>query len=91
MMVIPHFKPERTLEYHFKYNIPEYFDTYFSENGNGLLNKPQVMNLIDTRDYKENKKVFAQEVLLYGRKSNRMLRTVLWSNIETKNEILLGA
>ena len=39
-LVIPHFKSEETIEHHFNYNIPEYFDTYFSEKRRGLTNKP---------------------------------------------------
>lgn len=89
-LVIPHFKSEEPIEHHFNYNIPEYFDTYFSEKRRGLTNKPQVMTSTDIRDYKEDKMVFAREVLLYGRKSNRMLRTVFWSNIDINNELLLS-
>ena len=89
-LVIPHFNSEERLEYFFKHNIPEYFETYFSEKRSGLTNKPQVMTSTDIRDYKEDKMVFAREVLLYGRKSNRMLRTVLWSNIDINNELLLS-
>ena len=90
-LVIPHFKSEETIEHHFNYNIPEYFDTYFSEKRRGLTNKPQVMTSTDIRDYKEDKMVFAREALLYGRKSNRMLRTVQWNNIDIKDALLSGS
>lgn len=89
-LVIPHFKSEETIEHHFNRNIPEYFDTYFSEKPSRLTNKPQVLTITDIRNYKEDKIVFAREILLYGRKSNRMLRTVQWNNIDIKDELLLG-
>jgi putative methyltransferase len=90
-LAIPHFKSEETIEHHFNYNIPEYFDTYFSEKPSGLTNIPQVLTSTDIRDYKEDKTVFAREVLLHGRKSNRMLRTVQWNNIDIKDALLLGS
>ncbi len=90
-LVIPHFKSEGDMKYHFKHNIPEYFDTYFSENRSELIRKPQVMTLTDTRDYQGDKKAFAKEVVLYGRKSGGMLRSVQWHNTSPKDELLLGS
>lgn len=74
---IPDYKPLSEKEFHFKYNIPEYFAT-FHTNKVGLLKKPQLMTLEDTRDYNNDKETFAKERILWGRKSDRILRNVKW-------------
>jgi hypothetical protein len=73
---VPDHRPLKKQEYHFKYNIPEYFDTYFLENRSLLSSTPQTMTLTNPKDYKDDKKSFAKEIILYGRKSNVMLYSV---------------
>lgn len=61
-------------EYRFEYSIPELFD--FTKGH--LSRLPQVMVLDNAKDYKGDKKAFAQEVVIYGRKSDKMLHSVRW-------------
>jgi len=77
-------------EYYFKHNIPEYFDTYFLEARSSLSEIPQIMILTDFKDYKGDKKAFAKEIILYGRKSNKMLHAVRWFNSNTKARKIFG-
>ena len=75
---IPHFLYPEKQEYSFKYNIPEYFDKYFT-NRCELTESPQKMTLVDVKDYRGDKETFAREVILYGRKSDKMLYPVRWA------------
>jgi len=79
----PDYKPlEASREYHFQFNVPEYFDKYFRAERVKLSNIPQTMKLLNAKDYNGDKKTFAREILLYGRKNNRTLYSVgvEWSN-----------
>lgn len=82
---IPNYKSVERAEYRFQRNIPEYFDKYFLESRPSLSLKPQRMNLSDIKDYGGNKKDFAREILLFGRKTDRMLYPVSWSNAKSKS------
>lgn len=73
---VPDYKPLEKQEYYFKYNIPEYFAAYFSENQQKLIKRPQIMKLINPKDYNGDKETFAKEIILYGRKSGKMLYPV---------------
>lgn len=75
---VPDYKSFKKEKYYFKYNIPEYFDTYFLEDQRSLSKIPQSMILTDIKDYNGDKKTFAKEIILYGRKSNKMLYSVKW-------------
>jgi hypothetical protein len=66
-----------THERHFIFNVPEYFDRYFTNQRCQLEKKRQVM-YVSGKDYYGDKQAFAQEVLLYGRKSERMLYSAIW-------------
>lgn len=76
--IIPDFNPIERKEIYFTYNIPEYFDAYFSGDRKCLMMKPQVLVLNDSKNYRGDKRAFAREVILYGRKNNRMIRNVQW-------------
>lgn len=80
--LIPEYDPVGQREYNFTYNIPEYFDTFFSDERTPLLRKSQGMILKDIKDYKGDKKAFAMEVLVYGRKSNKMLYPFKWFDLQ---------
>lgn len=81
--MIPDFNPIEKKEYYFEYNLPEYFNNYFSRE-RILLKKTQGMILTEIDNYRGDKKTFAREVLLYGRKSNKMLRTAQWFDVKIK-------
>ena len=81
---VPDYKSFKKQEYYFKYNIPEYFDTYFLEERCSLSRTPQTMSLDNPKDYNGDKKTFAKEVVVYGRKGNKMLYSVKWFNANNK-------
>jgi len=56
----------------FSHNIPEYFDKRFSTKPVPLQKKPQVMSL-NYSNYDKDKRRFARETILWGRKSGTML------------------
>jgi putative methyltransferase len=56
----------------FNYNVPEYFDKRFSTKPVALQRKPQVMRLC-YGSYENDKRKFARETILWGRKSGTML------------------
>ncbi len=68
-------------EYHFSYNIPEYFGTYFGDKQTPITRRPQGLVLTNVVDYQCDKKVFATKVVVYGRKSNKMLNSHRWFNL----------
>jgi radical SAM superfamily enzyme YgiQ (UPF0313 family) len=73
---VPDYNPSINMRYSFKYNIPEYFDNYHKGNKIEIQNKPQIMALKDIRNFNGNKKEFAIQIVLRGRKSNKMLYPV---------------
>jgi len=77
---VPSYKSLKTQEYYFERNVPEYFDYYFLESRHSLSRTPQIMSLSDVKDYKGDKKTFAWEIVVYGRKTDQMLYPVKWSN-----------
>ena len=87
---VPDYKALKKQKYYFNYNIPEYFDTYFLVDQRCKLSRiPQIIILADTKDYNGDKKTFAKEIIIYGRKSNRILYSVKWFNADTKHKKVL--
>lgn len=70
------------VEASFRYNVPEFFDAYFSGKTVPMMSKPQRMILTDVRDYERDRRIFAREVVIYGRKGNNLLYHVRWQNGE---------
>lgn len=68
-------------EYHFSYNIPEYFDTYFGDKRTPITRKPQGLVLTNIVDCQCDKNAFATKVVVYGRKSNKMINSHRWFNL----------
>lgn len=77
---VPSYKSLKTHKYYFERNVPEYFDNYFLKSRHTLSRTPQIMSLSDVKDYKGDKKAFAREIVVYGRKIDQMLYPVKWSN-----------
>ena len=65
----------------FAYNLPEYFDGILGSETPSLQKKPQIL-AISPVDFAGNKKRFAKEVLLWGRKSDRLLVKARWWDAE---------
>jgi hypothetical protein len=47
------------------------------------------MILTDAKDYNGDKKAFAREIVVYGRKSDKMLYPVRWFNADKKSQKFL--
>ncbi|MFA6091896.1 MAG: cobalamin-dependent protein [Elusimicrobiota bacterium] len=75
--MIPGLAPEDR-EHSFEYNMPEYFEAYFSESRAEPAKRPQVLTVTALKDCGGDKKMFAREVVLFGRKSDRMLKIAKW-------------
>lgn len=77
---MPQHLPAPPEDVSFRYNVPEYFDAYFSGSSIPLTLRPQRMALLDARDYERDRKIFARDVVLYGRKGDNLLYHVRWQN-----------
>ena len=71
-MRMPVLSPPDCLSTRFEFNLPEYFDTILGTDPPCLQKKPQTFT-ISPVDFAGDKKRFAREVLLWGRKSDRIL------------------
>jgi len=65
----------------FEYNVPEYYEKYFTPAKCSLRRSATVVNLDAARNFEGDKKAFAREIILFGRKSNRMLYSIKWSGL----------
>lgn len=63
----------------FQFNFPEYFNYIFLEAPIKLERKPQKMSVLGVKKYAE-KRAFAQETILRGRKSGTTLLKVSWQD-----------
>ena len=73
---VPDYKPVTQTQFEFNYNVVEYFDKYFKKERCALERKPQSMVLVDRKDYQGDKRAFAKEIMLFGRKNNRTISRV---------------
>ncbi len=65
-------------EVSFSYNFPEYFDNALTDHPVSLLKKPSIIQ-VSQKDFQGNKKQFATEIILWGRKSGRNLTEINFS------------
>ena len=65
----------------FPHNFPEYFENCFKTNPVSLSRSPQILELVDPRDYLGDGPRYARETILWGRKSGTMLRKVRWNSV----------
>jgi putative methyltransferase len=63
--------------YRFSWNFPEYFDHLLDSARVALVKEQQDFEVIAT-DYGDDNARFAREVILWGRKSDRLLNPVSW-------------
>ena len=71
-------KEERT----FSHNFPEYFEHYYTSKQVPLRSAAQTLRLAQVKDYAGNKKDYARETILWGRKSGTLLTRVEWFDLE---------
>jgi len=76
-MRIPSVIPSPTREWAFNFNFPEYFETRFHSEPVPLKAKQQVLT-VQPKDYEGDKKRYARETILWGRKSGTMLTKISW-------------
>lgn len=67
---------EQKQPFTFQYNIPAYFENYFSDNRPKPEKRTTIAFLDNPKDYQSDSKTFAREIILFGRKSNKMLYSV---------------
>lgn len=75
---IPAIVPPKAAENNFRFNFPEYFDTWFRTVRAPLTATSQTMRLL-SKNFGGDPARFAQETILWGRKSGTMLVPVEWS------------
>ncbi len=73
---VPSLKHTPTHPIKFNHNIPEYFDKLLTKHPVELTPTPQTMTL-EAKDYKGDKKLYARNTILRGRKSGKILVPVL--------------
>ena len=66
----------------FAYNFPEYFEYYYTPQQVPLRQTAQALALVDVKDYHGDKKQYARETILWGRKSGTMLTKVTWRSLD---------
>ena len=74
------YAPMEKTEFTFRHNVPEYFETFFTAHRSSLAKKNQVMRIDNFKDYRDDKKLFAKEIVVYGRKNSRMIYNVSWKD-----------
>jgi len=73
-------RPVEKFDTFFRHNVPEYFDSFYSTAKASLVKKNQVMRLENFKDYHDDRKLFAREIVVYGRKNSRMIYDVSWKD-----------
>lgn len=62
-------------EVKFSYNFPEYFDNALTDHPVPLVKNPAIIQ-VSQKDFQGNKKMFATEIILWGRKSGKNLTEI---------------
>jgi putative methyltransferase len=78
---IPVYTDFEDKEFHFKFNIPEYFEGLSVRGNASLEQRSQVMTLRKPIKYQGDKKAFATNIILRGRKNNKIPYIVDWRNV----------
>lgn len=80
--LIPNMTGETPRTHMFSFNFPEYFEFLFTETPVPLRLAAQQMTLTNVKKYDGDKKTYAKESILHGRKSGTMLLKSTWANFE---------
>ncbi len=70
---------ETVAQHRFAFNLPEYFDAYFTETPVLVRKEPQTL-AIEHKNFGGDKATFARETILWGRKSGLMLTRTAWQD-----------
>lgn len=74
----------------FHYNLPEYFEHSYTSRQVPLRRSPQVLELADVKDFRGDRKSYARQTILWGRKSGTMLTPVRWHDLEASGALQLA-
>ncbi len=74
----PGYKPLLGKEFHFEYNLPEYFEKYFKDRIE-IVKSSQVLLLENAVDYDNDKEEFARD-MIRKRRNNDILYKAKWSS-----------
>jgi len=85
-MRTPQYYPLKNYQRVFEYNVGSYFDKCFSNKKNKLSKVPQEVYLVQPRDYQNDKKEFARQIVLYGRKGSQSLYQVNYSAVAKRKK-----
>lgn len=70
----------------FQHNLPEYFEHTYTARQVPLRRSAQGMEL-EVKDYRGDRKTYARETILWGRKSGTMLTKVRWYDLEASSAL----
>jgi len=74
---MPRITPIDKVKWNFTFNFPEYFDNLLLGEPISLVQKTQVLTIYP-RDFGENPVRYAQEIILRGRKSGKIIEKASW-------------
>tara|TARA_B100000315_G_C14327158_1_gene473578 strand:- start:142 stop:747 length:606 start_codon:yes stop_codon:yes gene_type:complete len=77
--LIPRFPNPGQTTFDFAYNVPEYMANFFDDNKPELSRKKQSLEIVEGKDFGDDKTKYARETILWGRRSNNILYDVIWS------------
>ena len=66
----------------FRHNLPEYFEHSYTTQQVSLRRSAQALELVEPKDYRWDRKSYARETILWGRKSGTMLTKIRWHDLE---------
>jgi hypothetical protein len=78
--LIPDWDRTPSTVFDFEHSVPEYFSTFFLPERAKLARRPQRMTLEGASDFGGDKRIFAQRVVMWGRKSAKMLTPYSWQD-----------
>ena len=72
--------PSRMTEWRFAYNLPEYFDRLLGAAPVPVVRETQIMT-VRPENFRGDRRRFARETILWGRKSGTMLTEIEWESV----------
>ena len=78
-VLIPRFPNPGQIIFDFKYNVPEYMDSFFDNDRPKLSRTAQTLEIVEGKDFGNDNSRYARETVLWGRRSNSILYNFIWS------------
>lgn len=73
---VPQIEKLISSSFNFNYNFPLYFGNFFTKDRSMVKKESVRLDYSEPRDFSCDRKAFAREIILFGRKGNRMLQSV---------------